>query len=333
MSQLFVLIGAVLFFEISSALVQEYVVYDKKFPYEWFSTLIQFLMYCGFAFVQNYWRSNLIQSNSNEIHTKKNNGRQQKQSKLVPPWGAYIKVGVVTVVARGFGNWAFQYMTFALKVLFMSSKPVVVIIVGVLFMGKRYPLKDYISTIMMLLGLLVFSIEDSRHSSNSSSYGVIIMTIAQVFDALKSEYQEQALRILDHAKQQDRSQANISSEALVSLWGSLIGTIITLIITIFMGQLLPGIDYLISNPIILPLLFVQYLLSYIASVALLSVIILTDAFTSSVVTTVRKGVSVVLSLFIFGNSINFQHVIACITFFAGVALNMYTKKEKTVKKS
>lgn len=128
-------------------------------------------------------------------------------SSLRGSWTSYMVLCATIVLARGPGNICLQYIDFTTKVglvvvapppnlatsngghvvainrlalffppllgggqiLFQSSKVIPVMIVGVLLLKKRYMMVEYVATASAIMGLVLFSIADSKSSSSSLS--------------------------------------------------------------------------------------------------------------------------------------------------------------------
>lgn len=55
---------------------------------------------------------------------------------------------------------------------------------------RRYPLYDYVSAIMLVVGLVIFTLADAHTSPNFSILGVIMVVGALVLDAFLGNLQE-----------------------------------------------------------------------------------------------------------------------------------------------
>jgi len=60
------------------------------------------------------------------------------------------------------------------QVLFQSSKPIPVMVLGIILLGKRYNVLQYIATAFLLAGLILFSGADAATSTTFSLFGKLI---------------------------------------------------------------------------------------------------------------------------------------------------------------
>jgi solute carrier family 35 (adenosine 3'-phospho 5'-phosphosulfate transporter), member B3 len=63
-----------------------------------------------------------------------------------------------------------------------------------LIQGKRYGLLDLLAAILMSLGLIIFSLADSKVSPNFEPRGYIMISLALVADAIIGNMQEKAMK-------------------------------------------------------------------------------------------------------------------------------------------
>jgi adenosine 3'-phospho 5'-phosphosulfate transporter B3 len=69
-----------------------------------------------------------------------------------------------------------------------------VLIGGILIQGKRYGLLDLIAAILMSLGLIIFTLADSKVSPNFEPRGYVMISLALVADAIIGNVQEKAMK-------------------------------------------------------------------------------------------------------------------------------------------
>lgn len=79
----------------------------------------------------------------------------------------YWKAALANTIASPIGYASLQYISFPLMILTKSSKPVPVMLIGVIFYGRKYTWYKYLSVFLICLGIAMFS--SSKFSSASSS--------------------------------------------------------------------------------------------------------------------------------------------------------------------
>jgi len=67
------------------------------------------------------------------------------------------------MISRSFQ--ALQWVNYPTQVVGKSCKPIPVMILGVLFGGKRYPLLKYLFVLLIVIGVALFTYKDKGSSS------------------------------------------------------------------------------------------------------------------------------------------------------------------------
>jgi adenosine 3'-phospho 5'-phosphosulfate transporter B3 len=81
-----------------------------------------------------------------------------------------------------------------MQVIFKSCKLIPVLIGSILIQKKKHKPMDFIAAAAMCVGLIFFTLADSKVSPKFSSYGVAIISLALVFDAVIGNVQELAMK-------------------------------------------------------------------------------------------------------------------------------------------
>lgn len=82
----------------------------------------------------------------------------------------YITLLVLTkTFAQGLSNLSMSQMNYPAKVLFKSANPIVTMFIGVVWMKKTYPLRDYLVVILLIIGLYIFITDASQSVSAASN--------------------------------------------------------------------------------------------------------------------------------------------------------------------
>ncbi len=78
-----------------------------------------------------------------------------------------------------------------------SCKLIVVMVGGVLILGKKYQLRDYSCALAIIAGLFVFQLDSSK-SGSSSFFGIGVLILSLVFASLSSNYNEKMVSVNKH---------------------------------------------------------------------------------------------------------------------------------------
>jgi solute carrier family 35 (UDP-galactose transporter), member B1 len=94
--------------------------------------------------------------------------------KVVAPFQAYWRAALTNTIASPIGYASLKYISYPLMILTKSSKPVPVILIGVVYYGKSYKWYKYLSVALICLGIALFS-SSKKKASNSTSDSPIPM--------------------------------------------------------------------------------------------------------------------------------------------------------------
>ena len=71
------------------------------------------------------------------------------------------------------------HINYPAKVLFKSANPIVTMIFGLFWFGKKYAVRDYIVVALLVLGLYVFMNGSSKEDSpKGTGYGIFLVTMS-----------------------------------------------------------------------------------------------------------------------------------------------------------
>lgn len=81
-----------------------------------------------------------------------------------------------------------------MQIIFKSCKLIPVLIGSILIQKKRHNPMDFLAAFAMCIGLIFFTLADSKVSPKFQAYGVFIISIALLFDAVIGNVQELAMK-------------------------------------------------------------------------------------------------------------------------------------------
>lgn len=199
--------------------------------------------------------------------------------------------------------------------IFRCCKLIPVLIGGIAIQGKRYGPLDFSAALLMSIGLILFTLADSRVSTKFDIVGVIMISIALVADAILGNMQEKTMKEF-HAP-----------NAEVIFYSYFFGALYLGICLLFSGHLLPGLAYFAENKM------ERYGSSLIFSISgyLGMQIILTfvrrfGAFITVTVTSFRKVISIVISFLAFSKPFTMDYVYSGSLVLLGIYLNLLGKR-------
>lgn len=119
--------------------------------------------------------------------------QSRKHSPKAPMPRAYLAaIGVLSVSTIGLSNMSIEYLNYPTQVMFKCSKPVPVMLMGIVILRKRYSLAEYFATGMLTAGLIVFSTADKIVSASFNPVGIGIICTALFIDGIIGNVQQRA---------------------------------------------------------------------------------------------------------------------------------------------
>jgi drug/metabolite transporter (DMT)-like permease len=87
-----------------------------------------------------------------------------------------------------------QEVSFPVALMSKSCKLIVVMVGGVLLLGKKYQMRDYLAASAIVAGLFIFQ-QDSAKSGSSTLFGILVLLLSLTFDSLNSNYNEKVVSV------------------------------------------------------------------------------------------------------------------------------------------
>ncbi|TYI62578.1 hypothetical protein E1A91_D10G254400v1, partial [Gossypium mustelinum] len=165
-----------------------------------------------------------------------------------------------------------------------------IIITGAFVPGlkRKCPFHEYISTLLFVVGLILFTLADAQTSPNFSIIGVIMISDALVMDAFLDNFQEVIFTM------------NLETTQMEMLFCStIVGIPFLLVPMVLTGELFKAWSSCSQHPYVYGVLVFEAVATFIGQVSVLSLIAIFGAATTAMVTTARKAVTLLLSYMIF----------------------------------
>jgi UDP-galactose transporter B1 len=246
---------------------------------------------------------------------------------------AFIKPAVTCAIASPLGYAALKYISFPLVILTKSSKPVPVMIIGVIFFGNKYPWYKYVSVLMLCAGIAMFSSAGKRKPDSQSLdmgrqiFGIFLVGCNLFLDGYTNNQQ-------DFIFKRDKV-TSFQMMKYVNLWQSVLLSLYLIIFWFIFGENseLSQAYAIISQ--CEELRYDIFIFCLCASVGQFLVFSVMKEFGSLVWVTVsitRKLVTILISVFAFNHAISSTQWFGVVLVFAGMCLEVYMSNgEKKVK--
>uniref|UniRef100_H2YAE5 Adenosine 3'-phospho 5'-phosphosulfate transporter 2 n=1 Tax=Ciona savignyi TaxID=51511 RepID=H2YAE5_CIOSA len=276
---------------------QEWIFRTNMKKYGLFVTLVQFGFYTIFGFIEKI---------STEMEERR------------VPLKTYAGIAMLTIGTIAFSNTSLGYLNYPTQIMFKSSKLIPVMIGGILIQGKTFSIIDFISCLLMTIGLITFTLTDQKVSPNFDPTGIVLISLALCSDAAIGNIQEVTFK------------KHKSSNAELVLYSFGIGFLILLLVNSMVGDVFKAVIVLKSNINIIFALFLFSFTGYIGILFVLHLVRTFGALLAVTVTTCRKAVSMVLSFVFFAKPFSIMYVWGGLLVLVGISVNIYSKNKSKV---
>jgi len=229
---------------------------------------------------------------------------------------SYILLALLTVSTMGLSNYAVAYLNYPTQVMFKCCKLIPVLVGGIIIQKKTFNRYDVSAAICMSIGLIFFTLADSKVQPNFNSYGVIIICSALVADAIIGNYQEKIMK------------AHHVSNVEMVFYSFMFGFLMILISLLATNNFFSSMAFWNKHPLRTygyGLLFSVF--GYLGIDIVLTLIKEYGALICVTVTTCRKAITIVLSFTLFSKPFVFDYVWSGLIVILGIYLNVYSRNQ------
>jgi len=237
---------------------------------------------------------------------------------------SYAMMAFSYVGAMLASNQALQYVSYPTQVLGKSIKPIPVMILGVLYAHKKYPLKKYAFVLMITLGVALFMFKDRKGGLDSDhlvGWGEVLLIVSLLLDGMTGAVQERA-------RSENRTQA-YHMMINMNIWAVLyLG--VALLVT---GEGYNFVLFSFRFPSVFFQMFTFSIMSAIGQVFIFVTVTTFGPLTCSIITTTRKFFTILASVVIFQHPMSSRQWMGTLLVFVGLSLDsLYGKERKTLQK-
>lgn len=215
-----------------------------------------------------------------------------------------------------------RYVIYPVQVLFKSCKPVPVMAFGIA-LGKRYPLRKYVNVIIITCGVALFmgggsstKADDSSSSADATLIGALMLSLSLCFDGATGAYEDKLMGN-DHVGPFDLMFNIQLGKAVISF-----------IALVAMNELGNFVDTLKDGVFVL---FLLGLTGAFGQVFVFLTISKFGALNCALIGLFRKMLSLILSLVLFGHSLNAIQTVGLTLSLLAMIANFYDKGSKKKK--
>ncbi|KAG4184807.1 hypothetical protein ERO13_A09G193200v2 [Gossypium hirsutum] len=273
-----------------NGICEEYVYNRLQFSYGWYFTFVQGFVYLILIRLQGF-----------------------TTKQMVNPWKTYVKLSAVLMGSHGLTKGSLAYLNYPAQIMFKSTKVLPVMIMGAFIPGlrRKYPFHEYISALLLVIGLILFTLADAQTSPNFSIIGIIMILGALVMDAFLGNFQEAIFTMNPETTQME-----------MLFCSTVVGIPFLVLPMILTGELVTAWNSCSQHPYVYGVLVFEAMATFIGQVSVLSLIAIFGAAATAMITTARKAVTLLLSYMIFTKPLTEQHGSGLLLIAMGILLKM-----------
>lgn len=269
---------------------EEYVYNRLKFSYGWYFTFVQGFVYLALIYLQGF-----------------------TTKQMVNPWKTYVKLSAVLMGSHGLTKGSLAFLNYPAQIMFKSTKVLPVMIMGAFIPGlrRKYPIHEYISALLLVIGLILFTLADAQTSPNFSIFGVVMISGALVMDAFLGNLQEAIFTMNPDTTQTE-----------MLFCSTVVGLPFLVVPMVLTGELFRAWTSCAEHPYVYGVLVFEAMATFVGQVSVLSLIAIFGAATTAMITTARKAVTLLLSYLIFTKPMTEQHGSGLLLIAMGIVVKM-----------
>ncbi|KAK4797196.1 hypothetical protein SAY86_029522 [Trapa natans] len=260
------------------------------YSYGWYFTFVQGFVYLVLIYLQGFTPEHMVNT-----------------------WKTYVSISAVLMGSSGLTKGSLAFLNYPAQIMFKSTKVLPVMVMGAFIPGlrRKYPAQEYISALLLVAGLILFTLADAQSSPNFSLIGVLMITAALIFDSFLGNFQEAIFNVNPHTTQME-----------MLFCSTLVGLPFLIPPMLMTGELFKAWTSCSHHPYVYGVLVFEAMATFIGQVSVLSLIALFGAATTTMVTTARKAVTLLLSYMIFTKPLTEQHGTGLLLIGMGIVLKM-----------
>jgi len=192
--------------------------------------------------------------------------------------------------------------------------------VGVCYLNKKYKSRDYLSVLLLSVGIIIFSLGNTSDGFDFQFKGVFLILCALMADAVIGNVQEKVL-----------VQHDASTTEMI-YYTKLIGLVYIFIALIVKGELASAFNFCLSRPSTYLFMMAFSVIGCIGEQFVMVIIKRFGALIAVISTSLRKMFSIMLSFLVYPKPFAFAYLVGMVLVFMGIGLETYIKNEQTILK-
>lgn len=228
------------------------------------------------------------------------------------------------IMSAWFQYEALKFVNFPTQVLAKSCKIIPVMIMGKIVSRNKYEFYEYITAIMISVGMIFFltgSTDESKTTAMTTLTGVLLLIFYMVFDSFTSNWQGELFKTY--------SMSSIQMMCGVNLFS----TLFTAASLYMQGGFYSSLQFAAEHPKFVLDCIVLSISSAVGQLFIFYTIATFGAVVFTIIMTLRQAIAILLSCLIYKHSISFLGVVGVVIVFLAIFLRVYCNQRlKAIKR-
>jgi len=222
-----------------------------------------------------------------------------KETGRKAPISEYTLLTLCLLGSSALSNEALNYINFPTKVVFRSCKLVPTMVIATIINKRTFSSTEYVCGVAVCAGLIMFAAADWKLTPSFNPIGIVFVSLSVVADAILPNAQEKLFRLG-------------SSRLEVTLYTNVFALIAMTIITLLSGDLIGIIRHALADRTLMYFMIVFTAISYAAISTYMQLVKRFGGVAAVLLTTARKGMTLVLSFLLFPKKFSWYYVAGAI---------------------
>ena len=237
-----------------------------------------------------------------------------KETGHVAPLSSYSLLTVCLMASSTFSNMSLGYINFPTKVVFRSCKLIPTMLIATILNKRVFKSYEYASALAISVGLVIFAAVDLTLTPSFNPIGLVLVSLSVFADSVLPNAQERLFRMG-------------SSRLEVTFYTNLFVLITMTATTLWSGDLI-GVIRLAkaSHTNLITYMVVYTFIAYIAISAFMAVVKQYGGVTAVLLSTARKGMTLILSFVLFPKVFSWYYVLGAFLVLGGLLVVSIAKQ-------
>lgn len=212
----------------------------------------------------------------------------------IPLLADYTKCSILKVVSSQLSYKSIEHVTYSMLLILKSCKVLPVLIITYLAYGKVFPVRKYVSAIVLTTGVLIFMFTGHNRSSSTINLvpGVSLIVMSLISEGMMNSIQENIFR-----------KYLVDSYHMMTI-SNILSALISLCVSVFTREISEGVYFTMRNPEVLKNIVLLCVFNVTGQIFIYSMLQNHGSITLAMVNVTRKLFSVFLSFIAFNNPIS-----------------------------